>query len=995
MQGKLAETEQIQRQAVELWNKVEPQGSSGTLSALNLLALALEKQHKEEEAEQRFRQAMALMDKLRLGAHPAMAGILNNLGGLMTDQCRFAEAEQLHRRALQVRQRLYPPGHPEIGGSLLALAGVIEAQNRYAEAEELYRQALALFQKLGPHALPTVATTMNSLANLQGKQGKYLEAERQHRETLALRQKLFPQGHADVTASLCNVALAVDGQGRFAEGEQLLRQALAMLQKLHPQGHPTLDAVQNNLAMALLRQEKFAEAEVICRQVLAYRRTLPLAGQRDLADSLINLSVPLHAQGKIAEAEVALREALTIWEKLGVNDPHHANCLQNMANLLSEQGKYAEAEQFLHRALRMRRTLFPQGHDSIAGSLNNLGFDLGRQNRWREAEQYFQEALNLYQRSAQEVALTKDEGDALTFLASLPNTRDGYLSVTRQQIPPPPAATVYPLIWQNKATLQRMFEQRHHLMRAAAKDPQVQPLWRELQDRRRQRERLLLVPAPANPTERDEQLSRIDSRVAQLNRELLERVAREQFVGVSLPTPSALQQALPPHTVFLDFLRYVSYRQDPQVPGKKGEQATESYLVFVVPPKLIHRVELGAAKPLEDAIMAWRAAIAKRGAAAESQARLLAQRVWEPLAKHFPPETRQVYLAPDMYLTLLPWAALPGDKPGEILLERYTFVTVPHGPFLLQQLTRKALPSTTSTLLTLGGVQYDALPATAAKPHAAPPAALTENPRTWKVLPGTTEEIDRVQRLAQASGIPVKRITQTDADSSHLQAELPQARYAHLATHGFFADEKFRARFQLDPSLFHTRGGELVGAAIRNPLVMSGLVLAGANRPETPDRGIITADSLINLPLEQLELAVLSACDTGLGAFPVRGEGVFGLQRAFHLAGCQNVIASLWKVDDWATTVLMEEFYRNLWQTKLSKREALRQAQLYIYRHPEQVDKRRQEILTALHKAGATKTELAQRGFEEEAQPLPTAPGTTRRSPAAWWAAFQLSGLGD
>ena len=95
--------------------------------------------------------------------------------------------------------------------------------------------------------------------------------------------------------------------------------------------------------------------------------------------------------------------------------------------------------------------------------------------------------------------------------------------------------------------------------------------------------------------------------------------------------------------------------------------------------------------------------------------------------------------------------------------------------------------------------------------------------------------------------------------------------------------------------------------------MLIGLVLAGANRPETPGRGILTGEAIVGLDLRGLELAVLSACETGLGDV-AGGEGVFGLQRAFHVAGCRNVVASLWKVDDEATAALMALFYRHLWE---------------------------------------------------------------------------------
>src|SRR5262249_12875435 len=137
--------------------------------------------------------------------------------------------------------------------------------------------------------------------------------------------------------------------------------------------------------------------------------------------------------------------------------------------------------------------------------------------------------------------------------------------------------------------------------------------------------------------------------------------------------------------------------------------------------------------------------------------------------------------------------------------------------------------------------------------------------------------------------------------------------------------------------------GERIGAGARSPLLLSGLVLAGANRKpgaqsETyaPDGGIVTAEELVGLPLERLELAGPAGWRTGPGG-RAGGEGVFGLQRAFHVAGAANVVASLWQVDDTATAALMTLFYHYLWEEKRPPLEALRQAQLTLYRHPEQI----------------------------------------------------------
>jgi CHAT domain-containing protein len=206
-------------------------------------------------------------------------------------------------------------------------------------------------------------------------------------------------------------------------------------------------------------------------------------------------------------------------------------------------------------------------------------------------------------------------------------------------------------------------------------------------------------------------------------------------------------------------------------------------------------------------------------------------------------------------------------------------------------------------------------------------------------------------------------------------------KFAHFATHGFFADPSFRGLFQLDDKDFQKSVlGERIGRMVNNPLLMTGLVFAGANAEKTPGRGILTGEQLIDRDLSGLELAVLSACETGLGELGAGGEGVFGLQRAFHYAGTRNVVASLWKVPDAPTAALMNLFYTNLWEKQLSPLESLRQAQLYLYRHPDDIAK------------------LAD-GFRGKFQEVPGAGGVAAkpvggRSHPLLWAGFSLSGTG-
>ena len=465
--------------------------------------------------------------------------------------------------------------------------------------------------------------------------------------------------------------------------------------------------------------------------------------------------------------------------------------------------------------------------------------------------------------------------------------------------------------------------------------------------------------------------------------------------------PSSCRR-LPAGTVVLDLVQFTRFEQDPRIKGKKGERQTPSYIGFVLArSRPVRQVDLGPARAIDDAVLQWRRAIVAGQPSPAAGA--LRRLVWEPVAQHIPREAITVIVAPDGDLCAIPWAALPGDRPGTVLLERYALATVPHAPFLLDRLTappRSSDAAGNGVLLAVGGVAYDQAPRpivdeTTGTELRAMRRAETERGRGdgWKELPGTVQEVRTVLRLAGSR--TTVRLQGDEAGTAQVLRALPRARWAHIATHGFFADPAVPSVLRPDPKLFAAAGTERVGAGRRNPLVLSGLVLAGANRSSTDvggsardDLGILTAEAIAGLPMAGLDLAVLSACETGLGTV-AGGEGVFGLQRAFHLAGAHDVVASLWKVDDQATAAVMAIFYDRLWRQNEAPIEALRAAQLTLYHHPERIG------------------ELARMGRSPDfdklvTQPVkPTAAGSPagataapRRTAEKDWAAFVLSGWG-
>jgi CHAT domain-containing protein/Tfp pilus assembly protein PilF len=1057
-QAKLAAATERLRKALELRQRVYskdkyPNGHPDLALSLNNVGFALQAQGAHGQAEPLFRQALAITQAFYPKAkypdgHPNLAATLNNLGRSLQAQGAYAQAEPCFRQALAMYQALYPKakyphGHPELARTLNNVGLLLQAQGAYGQAEAFLRQVLEMTQALYPKdkypdGHPDLATSLNNLAVLLRLQGAHGQAEPLYRQAVEMRQALYPKarypdGHPELASSLNNLAALLKDQGEYGQAEPLYRQALAMQQALYPKarypdGHPELAHTLNGLGGLLEAQGEYGQAEPLYRQALVMDQALyPRArypdGHPDLARSLNNLGLLLQHQGAYSQAEplyrqaLAMRQALFPKDKYSDGHPDLAQSLTNLGFVLDDQGAYGEAEPLYRQALAMYQALYPKarypdGHPELAKSLNNLGAVLQAQREYGKAEPFACQGLAMYTRLANRLAQVAPEPVALNAAATFPLTRGLLLSVTRSL--PDVTARTYDAVWQSKASITRVYQRRHLALIAAASDASVRKDWEQLQQLRRQREQLLLAPAPRDRAARQKQIDEFNQDIGKIEQALQPRLpVLPYYEELAKLGPDALQQRLATDGVLVDLLRYTHFERDPDHPGKKGEKRTVRYLAFVVSRTDIQRVELGTAADLDAAVQPWREAITQKVPAANDAARRdhdaqlrrhgqrLRDLVWVPIEKRFPAGAQTVFVAPDGELTQLPWAALPGRGPDRVLLDDYALAVVPHGPFLLEQLTpppaRAAQrPPAPQSLLLVGGIRYDDEP-TAAEAANRGADGVVAQPVTWGYLPGTEAEHHLLEKLLEKTG--AKRtvsLTGAGAATGRLRQELEQARYAHLATHGFFANKQFRSVLQLDPKLVEQRmdlEGRVVerrGEGARSPLVLSGLVCAGANRADTPERGILSGDAIAGLLLDDLQLAVLSACDTGLGDV-AGGEGVFGLQRAFHIAGCHNVVASLWKVDDAATAALMTRFYGYLFAPeearRLSPLEALRRAQLDLYRHPELIPAwSRGEARSPGKPRPATTPPPADTPPE-----LVTSAG---RSPIKMWAAFTLSGLG-
>ena len=1047
-QGMLTEAEPLFREALKIDRKLYPKrqfpvGHPELAATLINVGNSFVDVGQPAGAEEVFREAAEMCERLYPAGRfpksdPRVVGSLHGLGRSLAEQGKLIEAERYCRRALELckvcyPKKEYPDGHPDLLLTTSRLAHVLDQQGRDAEVNRLAVEEVDFARRLYskerfPNGHPALSAALSNAAMYFAHSGRDVEAEQLYRESVAIEQrlypeKLYPDGHPMVATGLSNFGSFLASYGSPTEAKKLLRDALSMQRKLYPksefaEGHPDLVLSLTHLGRFLAFEGEVKEAETLLREALAlcrklYPETKYPAGHSRIVGVLLQLSFLADARDDFATGVALLRECLTMCRALYPDKqypnghPTTALALNHLGFALAADGRYADAEATYRDAVAAMRKLYPpdqypSGSWEMVHALCGYATVLASREKQEAAEDACREALTMHRGQIEEYAARNSEGHALSRLVRFSALKSGWLSITqRQTAGRDRASDGYRQMWHLKSVVGRVTEKGALASRYAATDARATKLLVELADAREERAARLLAPLSpdrATQLERDDAISKTSKQIGELEREvraLVPLVVRSERLAKA--SPADLQGLLPADAVVVDFVQYVRFEPHPKPPGRAGQRLAPWYTAFVLTREKVLCVDVGSAEPIEKAVRLWREAVTGPGneVSADIPAKVR-ELVWEKVHKELPAGVKVVYVSPDAGLTGVPWAALPGAKAGTIILEDHAVATIPHAPFLLDQLWSqddKTSRKPTAGALVVGGVAFDdAPPAPAVRPPVGDAARHRgEPPRAdksgealkWLSLRGTELEADGLNKLARKQKLESTLITGKDASTDRVLIELPKARFAHFATHGFFADPSFRSVLQVNPNDFEvTHRGERVGAGALNPMVMSGLVFAGANRPETRGRGLVTGEHLIDRDLSGLDLAVLSACDTGLGDV-AGGEGVFGLQRAFHVAGCRNVVASLWKVDDDATAVLMHLFYANMWEQKLSPVEALRQAQLAVYRDA--------ALVPAAAKALRGGEFIVVPAKSTEAPPKPGAGG---KAHPRTWAAFTLSGFG-
>jgi CHAT domain-containing protein/tetratricopeptide (TPR) repeat protein len=872
--------------------------------------------------------------------HPDTASILQVRGDVLFLRGDSASAQRVWSDALRMAERTLGPTHPAIAEFLRRLGFAAFGAGDLAGARRMRERALRVGEQALAPCDPAVTRLMNSLANSFQYDGEYFEARRLYARALTTIERCLGKSHTEYATYVFNDAHMAREIGDLAEADALLERAIATWTAVLGPDHAFVALGLDGLAEVAALRGQLDRARTLYERAVAIHRRQSGPEHPEVAWMLTNLARTQGEQGDTAGALRHIEEAASIFRKSGspADADHVARMLELRGTLQMRAGNLPEARKSVAEALATRERIFGRAHPLTAATHATLAtLDLARGQR----DTALAAALEAEETGRNHLRFTVrylPERLAMAYAAKRPHGLDLALSVIAGASPSDASRVFDSLIQSRGVVLDELAARRLASYSGGVQGSGVTAAANDA----RQRFANLVVRSLLEPVPRA-LLDAARTRKEDAERTLAERTVegRVEFARAALGAAHVIR-ALPSDSVLVSFVRY-----DRTTVSKTSSAASTtvvpSYGVFVAKPGATRVVftPLGTAASIETLVSAWRKAATGEGTSASADraatayataADRLRSAVWDPIEPDVA-TARQILIVPDGMLNLVNLASLT-DRQGGFLIER---AAVFHYLSTERDVVLGTVESTSrGSLLAVGNPAFDQ----GGPPLRSQPATTRSNcepagPARFANLPGAEGEVMEISQIWPASGSSVVTVLSgSKASETAVKNALAGRRVLHFATHGFFLGDEC-------PPPGSRAGGEIrTSAAARfedegrdNPLLRSGLAFSGANRRSSArldeDDGILTAEEVAGLNLNGVEWAVLSACDTGLGEIRA-GEGVFGLRRAFQVAGARTVIMSLWPVDDQATRAWMRALYDARFRRGLSTADSVRMASVTV-----------------------------------------------------------------
>ncbi|NPA45361.1 MAG: CHAT domain-containing protein, partial [Chlorobi bacterium] len=868
------------------------------------------------------------------------------------------------------------------------LADIYVKKKEYNKAEHYYNEALKIEEELYGEDSWHFRFANRNMAIVYTKQGKYKEAERFYKEAIQLKEKFSDNDdilkYADACTKLASIYLDI---GNYKDAEIFFIKAKNKRGEVLGKNNLKYAESCNYLARLYFDLGNYTQAEKLFIEAKSIRENIVGKEHPDYAQSCNNLGVLYHETGDLDKALAFYTEAFNIRAKtLGTKSKEYATSCNNIATIYFAEGKYKDAEELVITAKNILAELSTNNLDYIR-ICNHLGSIYEYMKLYDKAEALFLEAKSIQEENLgknntsyleickslariyeikgnknKALKCIKEANKTLIFLLNesakymSEKEREKYLEnilknnfdiihsfyLKREKNNKKDVGTVYNNILNLKSELLKSSIN----MRKAVLQSGDSVLINKLGKMNNYGE-IIAEQYTLPVKDRRTDIQELEKKLNKLEKELISYTASKPLYKnyfIAKPKWEDIKKTLKKDEVAIEFTHF-NYAN--------VENWTDSILYYALIVRKDYKypkaVFLFEQKQLQKIInrpenINEYEYIKELYDIKSPKADRLYKLIWQPLEIYLQ-NSKKIYISPSGLLNKISFDAIPVKSSKIILSDKYKII---YNTSTAQLTNNTELyKNDIKDVVLFGGLEYDVelnkMKTNSDNFKTNKPSVFANNlyPEinfnrsfsqniSWNYLPGTLEEIEDIKEVIKKNDFNVTTYKDefgTEEQFKALESNAPSV--LHISTHGFYFGEN-----KNNPKSKETTG-QLMFFNSENPLLRSGLILAGGNLvfqgkniPKGVEDGVLTAAEISQLNFFNTKLAVLSACQTGLGDIK-DNEGVYGLQRAFKMAGVEYLIYSLWEVPDGPTKELMTEFYKN-WFSGIEIHEAFKKAQNHL-----------------------------------------------------------------
>jgi CHAT domain-containing protein len=817
-------------------------------------------------------------------------------------------------------------------------ARISQGQGNYTDALNTFKKLVDIHASISPVDTVDYATTLNNTAEAYRLTGNYKDAMTLLDRGIGLISQSAAKDELTLATMYNNLGLCYKNVGDYRSAEDANNKAIAVYQKLKLVYSPDYSTFLNNQAELYRVLGRYKQAEDLLKNVLYIREQSLGVMHQNYANALVNMSNVLVDLGEYAEAEPHIIKAKSIYkETVGVNHPFYANCLNSLAMLYMQLHRYKEAETLKVEAITIMQNTVGESHERYAyflggtislydalgnydqaienttkaneiikakfgdqhiayiDGLFNLAYLCTKTKNYKKAQELFDFTLKYYREQFSEYFESMSEEDQLSQYGVLSNRFDSYNGFVSKYIKLFPKENHQKLLsacfdyqlFIKSLLLNKSINARQAI--SNSKDTTLintynqwiaikQQICKSFRD-------LDLQGSYWNMAELEKQANSLEQSL---------KAKSQDFSSKKDVSYKDIQNQLKPDEAAITIIRGSQNISD-------TSYLTEYFALLLKKtdayPSLIR---IASNNEFETTyINDYVNHIYDRVEDVDSY-----NRFWKPIASKLQ-GIKKVYLSADGVYNQVNLYTLQNPATKKYVLDEVAVSVLPNLSYILN--TTKTNVINTADLY--GFPDYDFDFSKKVSTPVASEAIASSRYGLFKLvpLPGTKVEVENISQFLESTKWKVSMYQKELASEEQLKKTI-SPKVLHIATHGYFLKDIYDKD---DKSFLGFEEYKIKS----NPLLQSGIMLAGASKAakdttnSVAQDGIFTAYEASLLNLSNTDLVVLSACETGLGR-DYSNQGVFGLQRAFYIAGAKNLIMSLWSVDDDATQILMTEFYK-------------------------------------------------------------------------------------